>query len=326
MAATTRTRTRKPAARTARRDLYAEITQTIVELMEAGTDPWRKPWASGVLTGLPMKMSNGKAYRGVNVFILGLTGAVKGYTSPWWGSYRQIEALGGQVRKGEKGTTVVYFSTFESKTDTDAKGNPKQIPFLKYSTVFNAAQADGLPERFHPAAPEPGAARSEFAAIEACQAVQDDYLARTGIALTHGGDRAAYSPSLDVIVLPDPDAFTGEPAEYYSTSFHELGHSTGHADRLNRPELTAHTHFGDNLYAKEELVAEMTSAIVCGVTGIGQYTHPNSAAYLRNWAGVLRGDSKLVLRAASKAQAAADLILGTTPGDADDTDTGAAEV
>lgn len=313
MTTASRTRTRKPAA--AKRDLYAEITATIVELMEAGTDPWRKPWASGVMTGMPLKMSNGKAYRGVNVFMLGLSGAVKGYTSPWWGSYRQIEALGGQVRKGEKGTTVVYFSTFDSKTEVDRHGNPKQVPFLKYSTVFNAAQADGLPERFHPAvADEP---RSEFAAIAQCQAVQDDYLSRTGIKLSHGGDRAAYSPGMDVIVLPDRDAFTGEAAEYYSTSFHELGHSTGHADRLNRPELTGFSHFGDNLYAKEELVAEMTSAIVCGVTGIGQYTHPNSAAYLRNWAGVLRGDSKLVLRAASKAQAAADLILGAA-NDADD--------
>lgn len=311
MTTATRNRTRKTAA--VKRDLYAEITATIVELMDAGTDPWRKPWASGVMTGLPMKMSSGKAYRGVNVFMLGLTAAVKGYTSPWWGSYRQIEALGGQVRKGEKGATVVYFSTFESKTEVDAKGNPKQVPFLKYSTVFNAAQADGLPERFHP--PVADAPRSEFAAIEACQAVQDDYLSRTGIALSHGGDRAAYSPSLDVIVLPDRDAFTGGAAEYYSTSFHELAHSTGHEQRLNRPELIAHTHFGDNLYAKEELVAEMTSAIVCGVTGIGQYTHPNSAAYLRNWASVLRGDSKLVLRAASKAQAAADLILGTTQDD-----------
>lgn len=308
----TATRTRKPAA--AKRDLYAEITQTIVDLMDAGTDPWRKPWASGVMTGMPMKMSTGKAYRGVNVFVLGLTGAAKGYTSPWWGSYKQIEALGGQVRKGEKGATIVYFSTFESKTERDAKGNPKQVPFLKYSNVFNAAQADGLPERFHPAVAEPGA-RSEFTAIEACQAVQDDYLSRTRIPVAHGGNRAAYSPSHDTIVLPDREAFTGESAEYYSTAFHELAHSTGHANRLNRPELTGFSHFGDNLYAKEELVAEMTSAIVCGVTGIGQYTHPNSAAYLRNWAGVLRGDSKLVLRAASKAQAAADLILGTSADD-----------
>jgi antirestriction protein ArdC len=302
----TKTRTRRPAADKPRRDPFAEVTDRIVALMEAGTNPWRKPWtADGA--GLPRSIGTGKGYRGINPFLLLITSMEKGYTSPWWGTYKAITEKGGQVRKGEKGTQVVFWSTFASKDpkEVDAKGNPKQLFFLRSYTVFNAEQADDLPARFFPKAAE----RTEFEVIEQCQAVVDGYLARTGIAVTHGGNRAAYSPGLDTIVLPDREAFTRN-AEYYGTAFHELAHSTGHESRLNRPELNTFAHFGDNPYSKEELVAEQGAAMVAGITGIGPLLIDNSAAYLASWAKALRGDSKLVVRAASAAQKAADLILG----------------
>ncbi len=313
---TTKTRTRKAAAPAKpRRDPFAEVTDRIVALMEAGTDPWRKPWAANG-GGLPRSIGSHKAYRGINPFLLLVTSMEQGYSSPWWGTYKAIAEKGGQVRKGEKGTMVVFWSTFDSKDpkEVDAKGNPKKVFFLKSYVVFNAEQADDLPAKFYPVAE----ARPEFEVIDAAQAVVDDYLSRTGISVAHGGDRAAYSPSQDTIVLPDPEAFT-RGAEYYGTAFHELAHSTGHASRLNRPELTSFSHFGDVHYSKEELIAEQAAAMVAGITGIGEHLIANSAAYLASWAKALRGDSKLVVRAASAAQKAADLILGPSE---DDEETG----
>jgi antirestriction protein ArdC len=322
MTAATKTRTRRPARKPAaastepKFDPYQAVTDRIVELMDAGVNPWRKPWATTNGNGMPVRMSTGKAYRGVNIFLLLMQGMAKGYSSPWWGTYKNIAELGGQVRTGEKSTPVVFWSTFPSKNPDEIDprtGKPKEVFFLKTFRVFNAEQADGLPARFFPAPVE----RTEFEAIDAAQTVLDGYLARTGITVTHGGGRATYSPTLDVIKLPEREAFIGGPAEYYSTAFHELSHSTGHADRLNRPELTTFSHFGDDMYSKEELIAELSAAIVAGMTGIGQETEDNSAAYLASWAKVLRGDSRLVVRAATKAHAAAELILGKP--DADDT-------
>jgi antirestriction protein ArdC len=312
----TTTKTRRATTTKPRFDPFQAVTDRIVALMEAGTNPWRKPWASGL--GMPRSIGSGKDYRGINVFLLMVTAMEQGYTSPWWGTYRAIAAAGGQVRKGEKGTTVVFWSTFTPKdgADLDADGNPRPRFFLKAYTVFNAAQADGLPEQYHPAPAEPV---GQFPAIEAAELVSAGYLDRTGLSVRHGGDRAAYSPAGDWIILPDREAFTGGPESYYATLFHELSHSTGHADRLARKELMTFGHFGDNLYAKEELVAELTAAIVCGVTGIGATTEENSAAYLTSWARVLKGDSKLVVRAATKAHAAAEMILGTTPDQQTDT-------
>ena len=312
MTASTATRTRKTAAASADKpkfDPYQAVTDRIVALMEAGTNPWRKPWA--VSGGFPRSIGSGKGYRGINPFLLMVTAAEQGYTSPWWGTYKAIAERGGQVRKGEKGTLVVFWSTFDSKdpAEVDAKGNPRKIFFLKTYRVFNAQQADGLAEQYT-AEPAP---RGEFEAIEACEAVLSGYLARTGIPVAHGGNRAAYSPAADTIVLPDRDAFTGGSAEYYGTAFHEAAHSTGHAARLNRPELTGFAHFGDSLYSREELVAELTAAMLAGVTGIAPATEDNSAAYLASWAKVLKGDAKLVVQAAAKAQRAADLILGADP-------------
>ena len=172
---------------------------------------------------------------------------------------------------------------------------------LRYYRVFNAGQADGLPDRFHP---EPG----QPVTLAGPQAVLDRYLA-AGPQLRHvAGDRACYHPATDVIRLPLRSQFRS-PAHYYATAFHEAGHSTGHPARLNRPGVAAFDHFGSGRYAREELVAEMTSSILCAQTGIDTpETFSNSASYIAGWLRSLHQDSRLVVTAAAQAQRACDLI------------------
>jgi antirestriction protein ArdC len=259
-------------------------------------------------------MSTGKPYRGVNVFLLGLTAQSEGYTSPWWGTYRQIAELGGQVRKGEKSTMVVFWKMLRVPDRESAEGKTKVIPLLKHFNVFNAEQADGLPARYYP-----GPAAS-LPVAESAEVLIKSYLTRPGSpALARdGGDRAYYVPATDMIHLPADGAFDSA-AERYSTTFHEMGHSTGHKSRLNRPGIAQIDHFGSDQYSREELVAEMASAMLCAISAVetdGTFT--NSAAYIASWLRVLKADSKLAVQAAGQAQRACDHITGTTY---DDTET-----
>ncbi len=278
--------------------------------LEAGTVPWRKPWSS---LGAPRSMSTGKAYRGVNPFLLMMSAEASGFSSPWWGTYDNVSANGGQIRKGQKSTLVVFWKTGvrPAKADEigDKDGNYRWAT-LQYFRVFNAEQADwpdGLPTRFQPVAPA-----EDFDPIEEAEAIIGGYLSRPGSPRhSFGGDRACYSPGGDHISMPPFNTF--ESAEAFAgTFFHEMGHSTGHKDRLNRPDLNEFHKFGDEWYAREELVAEMTAAMLCGIAGIEQVRMAQSAAYIANWLGALKGDKKLVVQAAAQAQRAADLILGTT--------------
>jgi antirestriction protein ArdC len=253
-------------------------------------------------------MSTGQPYRGVNVFLLGLTAAEEGYASPFWGTYRQISDLGGQIRKGEHSTLVVFWKQAQAEHRDPQTGEVtlKQLPILRYYRVFNATQASHLPERFHPA---PG----EHNEIAEPQAVLDGYMAR-GPELVHvAGDRADYHPATDTIRLPLRAQFrTGEA--YYATAFHEAGHSTGHPSRLNRPGIADFDHFGSGQYAREELTAEMTSALLCAQTGIDNPAiFGNSASYIANWLTALGNDHKLVITAAAQAQHASDLISQPEP-------------
>lgn len=301
---TRRPRTTAPAATAEKFDAYQVVTDQIIALLEAGTAPWRKPWAA--TGGMPVSLSTGKLYRGVNPFLLQMSAMTNGYSSPFWGTYKAIAEKGGQVRKGEKSTVVVFWKTYPDKTETDpVTGKPKTRFVLRAFRVFNAEQADGLPAEFFPAPAD----IVPVDQIESCQAVADRYLANGGPAVTHAGERACYSPTTDDLTMPPRDLFTGGE-EYYSTLFHELGHSTGHSSRLNRPELQTFAHFGDRNYSREELVAEMTSAFLAGATGISPAVVDNSAAYLASWVRVLKGDNKLVIGAAGQAQKAADLIQG----------------
>jgi antirestriction protein ArdC len=281
--------------------IHRIVTDRMIAALERGTIPWRKPWHAEA--GRPRSMSSGQPYRGANVFLLGLTAAEEGYASPYWGTYRQISDLGGQVRKGEQSTLVIFWKQAERAERDPETGEPatRRLPVLRYYRVFNAAQAGHLPERFYPA---PG----QDTEIAESQAVLDRYLA-DGPKLRHvSGDRAAYNPAVDTIQLPLRSQFRA-PEHYYATAFHEAGHSTGHPQRLNRPGIADFDHFGSGKYAREELIAQMTSSMLCAQTGIDTPEVFNeSASYIAGWLNALNDDKRLVITAAAHAQRASDLI------------------
>jgi antirestriction protein ArdC len=280
--------------------IHQIITERMTAALKRGTVPWQKPWQAS--SGRPRSMSTGHPYRGVNVFLLAMAAAEEGHASPFWGTYRQISDLGGQVRKGERSTLVVFYKQVSvNGQDPQTEDTDRQVPVLRYYRVFNAAQADRLPERFHPA---PGDHRE----ITQPQAVLDRYMAR-GPELRHAaGDRADYHPATDTIRLPLPSQFRS-PEGYYATAFHEAGHSTGHPSRLNRPGIAVFDHFGSGRYAREELLAQMTSSMLCAQSGIDSpELFDNSASYIAGWLSALNGDKKLVVAAAAQAQRACDLI------------------
>lgn len=274
-------------------NVYEIITDRIIKQLEAGTVPWRKPWNSA--EGMPKNLVSKKEYRGINVFLL----SSNGYSSPFWASYKQIENMGGQVIKGEKGTPVVYWNWIE-KNDPET-GKPGKIPFIRYYTVFNVQQTTGLDEKI----PHAEEKSNPFSPIESAENIKSGF---HDCPLNHGNTRAAYNPNSDHILMPNPEDFDSAE-EYYSVLFHEMTHSTGHKSRLNR-EGCQQVNFGSETYSKEELVAEMGAAYLSGTAGIENKTIDNSAAYIQGWLSKLRKDKKIVIYAASLAQKAADHILG----------------
>ena len=293
--------------------IHQIVTDRMIAALQAGTVPWRQPWQAAA--GQPRSMSTGQPYRGINPFLLGLTTAEEGYRSPYWGTYRQISDLGGQVRQGERATLVVFWKQARAEQRDPQTGDltVRQPPVLRYYRVFNAAQVDRLPERFSPV---PG----EHTEIKEPQAVLDGYLAN-GPRLVHvAGDRADYHPAADTIRLPLRAQFA-TPEGYYATAFHEAGHSTGHPARLNRPGIAAFDHFGSGRYAREELTAQMTSTLLCACTGIDDpATFANSASYIAGWLRALDNDHRLVITAAASAQRASVLITGPEHQPAQDSD------
>lgn len=293
------------ARTTARKDVAQDVTDLIIGQLEAGTIPWQRPWTA---TGgsFPRSMATGKTYRGVNLLLLGIYADLAGYSSPWWGTYKQISAQGGQVRKGEKAVTVVLYSTFD-KDEVNSSGETvtKSVPFLRSFAVFNACQADSLPAKFTEAPALPG---TELERLDHAETIAAAYIAE-GPSFSHGGDRAYYTPATDSVRIPALESFTSAEG-YYSTLFHELTHSTGHTSRLDREGVRGEGHaFGSTTYAAEELVAEMGAAMLCAIVGIEQTeTIPASAAYIANWLTALRNDKKLILTASKLAQRAVDLI------------------
>ena len=278
-------------------DIQAIVTERIISALESGTAPWRKPWKG---SSLPRNVVSGKVYSGINFFLLSAMGGGEFLT------FKQAQGLGGNVRKGEKGCPVVYWNFVESKTRKDSKGNPEKIPFLKSFTVFNVSQCEGL----ELPAPETEGETVPFIPIERAE----ETITRTGAEIHHGGARAFYRPATDQIQMPEKEAFHS-PEEYYSTAFHELTHWTGHESRLARKGILELAAFGDAVYSKEELVAEMGAAFLCAEHGI-EGTLDNSAAYLQGWIKALRGDSKLAIQAAAAASKAANFILGKTNSEA----------
>lgn len=270
-------------------DPHKVVTDKILAMLEGGVVPWQRPWH----TTAAMRMSSKTLYRGVNQWLLE---AGDGPGGNWWGTYRQIEAEGGKVRGGEKGSLSVFFRVVEKK-DGD------KYAMLRHSYVFNCTQVDWpdgvVPEKFLTVV-------NNEDPIEAAEAIWNGYKGRPS--LSHGGDRAYYTPLLDSIQMPLPESFTSRAA-YYSTLFHEGGHSTGHEKRLNRPELGA-GGFGSHTYGLEELTAEMTSAMLLGHAGI-ECQHEQNAAYIGSWLKTIKESPTMVVRAGTKAQSAVDHILGT---------------
>ena len=274
--------------------IYEQITERIITLLTQGTVPWQKPWKA--LTGLPRNLVRQKPYRGINVFLL----LAMSYESPFWLTFRQALQLGGSVRKGEKSCPVVFWkqTTFEDKES----GEPQKKRLLRFYHVFNLAQCDGLKNCTVPV---------ETPVNGICQ--PEDMVAHMPQPplIKHGMTRAFYSPREDCVGLPMRERF--ERAEgYYATLFHELVHATGHESRLNRATLTEKAGFGSNTYCKEELIAEMGAAFLCGQAEIAERTIDNSAAYLYGWLEQLRSDKTLIVQAAAQAQKAVDFILGKT--------------
>lgn len=281
-------------------DLYQTVTDRIVSMIESGVVPWRCPILGKSSAGHPLNYDSGKRYRGINVFLLAVTAWAKGYESSHWLTFNQARTHGGSVRKGEKSTMVVFWKQYE--TTDKASGQPIKIPVLRYFNVFNVQQCDGIP------APDaPTYTPSAFNPVDAADTIVQGYA--DAPAIHHHGGSAFYRPGSDEVTLPEPTRFASTN-EYYSTFFHELAHSTGHSRRLNRGLDTDLRPFGSPDYGKEELIAEMAAAFLCGASGIVPSVIDNQAAYLQGWLKVLKGDKRLVIAAAGQAQRAADWILG----------------
>lgn len=272
---------------------YEIVTEAIIKQLESGVAPWRKPWR----TETPANLVSKKEYRGINIFLL----AVQGFGSRYWLTYRQAQALGGNVKKGAHGSKVVFWKIDEfqkENLETGETENHKSI-LLRYYTIFNLEQCEGIKS------PEPVRVINP---IEQCESIVRSMPNPPGF---EQQAQACYRPSTDAVGMPARSAFHSAE-EYYSTFFHELTHATGHPSRLGREEIMNHHPFGSEDYSKEELVAEMGAAMLCGVGGIESQTLDNSAAYLQTWIERLRSDSRLVVSAASQAQKAADYILART--------------
>jgi len=286
---------------TRRTDLYARVTARILADLEQGVRPWVQPWQATPTAGRvtrPLR-HNGTPYQGVNILILWGEALAKGYAASIWMTFTQATTLGAHVRKGEHGTLVVYADTF-TRTETNEEGDDvkRRIPFLKSYTVFNVEQMKGLSARYL-TTPAP-----QGAPLALCEHAER-FFAATGAVVRHGGDRAYYSPTLDVLQLPPSEAFR-DAESYAATKAHELLHWTKHATRLDRD--FGGTRFGDTGYAREELVAELGAAFLCADLGITPEPREDHAAYLASWLRVLRTDTRAIFTAAAHAQRAVDYL------------------
>lgn len=277
-------------------NVYEIVTDKIISQLESGVAPWRKPWTSKP----PANLISQKEYRGLNTFLLGS----QGFASRYWLTFNQAKKLGGTVRKGQKSSLVVFWNVGEERTvvnpqtGTERKSKPV---LLRYYSVFNLTQTEGIAEKL--GLDKQVAVVPSIADCEAIVAGMPNPPAR------EQSHKAWYKPAADVVGMPARELFAG-PEAFYATLFHELTHSTGHASRLNRMGIMEKHSFGDEDYSREELVAEMGAAMLCGATGISPAVLNNSVAYLANWIQALKGDSKLLVQAASAAQKAADCIRG----------------
>ena len=289
-----------------RSDVYSRVTDQIVAELEAGVRPWVQPWNAAHAAGevsRPLR-HNAMPYRGINVVLLWLAALRQHFTCPLWMTYKQAAELGGQVRRGAKGSLVVYADTFTRReTGDDGQEQEVAVPFLKSYTVFNAEQIDGLPAHYYAQAEQP---THPVERIERAER----FVANTGADIRHGGGMAYYAPAGDFVQMP-PLASFRQAESYYATLCHELTHYTRHPSRLNRD--FGRQRWGDEGYAMEELVAELGAAFLCADLGLTLEIRDDHAAYIGSWLKVLKNDKRAVFTAAGHAQRAADFLHGLQP-------------
>lgn len=289
---------------TERTDIYTRVTNAIVAAIEAGAGSWTMPWHhDGSAISRPVNAGTGKAYRGSNILSLWIAAQAAGYSSGRWASYRQWQALGAQVRKGEQATTIVFWKINqpdEVARDSDGEdsvGSHMRM-FARGYSVFNEAQVDG----YAPPAIEP-------LSVEARLQNADAFWTNLEIATSHGGNEAYYVPSQDRVQIPEFGQFKS-PAAYYGTLYHEGLHASGASHRCDR-DLTG--RFGSERYAAEEAIADLGAAMIMADLGIAHHPRPDHAAYIASWLKVLKADARAIFTLASKAQQAADWMHAQQP-------------
>lgn len=271
-------------------NIYQEITDSIIAELEKGAAPWVKPWNAP--QGADKNVISQKPYRGINRLLLAMVGGIKGYSNPAWGTYKQWEDMGGQVRKGEKAAKIVFWSKATGKDS--ATGEAKEYAFAKAYFVFNVAQVEGIDIIVS------DDKQNDNAKIDNCEAT----IKATEAKIIHGGDTACFIPSSDIIRMPEIGTFQSSE-NYYATAFHELTHWTSDKNRCDRD--ISKGRFGNPDYAFEELVAELGAAFLCSTHGItGDLRH---AGYIESWLKALKNDNKAIFKASGLAQAAADYVL-----------------
>lgn len=278
----------------ANNEIAEQITNEIILALEQGNIPWVQPWKNlGLSQGI--NLTTGKTYRGINVLLLWASQYRNGYSTSRWLTFKQALNAGGCVKRGEKGTRVIFWKILER--DNKKTGEKDKIPLMRIYTVFNVAQCEGLPEKYTQENSKPEVTWENSQEIE-------EFVSGVGATLVFGGDRAAYSRDADRIMMPDRHQFV-DAGGYYATLFHEMCHWTGHANRLKRQ---FGERFGTEAYAMEELVAELGSAFLCAEFGVaGMVQHP---AYIQTWIHVLKNDKNAIFTAAKLAQEATDFLVG----------------
>lgn len=269
-----------------------KITQRIINSLENGVIPWDKPFTSGT----PKNYISGKAYNGINTIILGLSD----FSSSYWLTFNQCRQAGGTIKKGSQGLPIVFWKINEYAKEND-KGEieTKQIPLMRYSTVFNFDQTENIKPK-----------EEENRTIIPIQEAEKIVLEMPNKPTIKQGLNPCYIPSLDTVEINNINKFKNAEG-YYSILFHELAHSTGHESRLNRQDSDKSRSFGSEDYSKEELIAEFTSAFLCGHCGILKETERNNTAYIQSWIKALKNDKSQLIKAGSQAQKAYNYIINT---------------
>jgi len=279
-------------------DVYQTVTDRIISIIERGVLPWRKNWSAG--SGMPKNLVSKKEYRGVNIFLL----SAMPFSSPYWLTYKQATDLGGYVKRGEKSTPVIFWKMLdahnqESEEETRSNG---RIPLLRQYHLFSVEQCEGIE-----VPPDPEETVNPFTPIERAEQIIAGYKDRPEI--HYGGNRAFYRVSDDSVQMPHEYSFDRSES-FYHICFHELSHSSGAAHRLARKEVIERNEFGSEDYSAEEICADLSASMLCGVAGISNETIEQSASYIDGWLSVLRSDKKAIVIASARAQASADYILG----------------